>query len=61
MKWQPIDSAPNDQVVLIYGPRGVEVGLRHLYASARLYWVSNWTPIEGYQPTHWMPLPEPPK
>jgi len=63
-EWQPISTAPADMDVLIYDPRdGV--------FKARLS-SGSWTCLDGfcgsgdccpseYAPTHWMPLPEPPK
>ncbi len=66
MNWQPIETAPKDTAILLY---------YHAYAighwnSAAQRW---WTYTDGHRtveervlnsfkpPTHWMPLPEPPK
>ena len=63
-EWQPIETAPKDgTVVLIYSPAdGV--------MSSHLHW-GNWqgmvwrsvghVDFERSKPTHWMPLPAPPK
>ena len=68
MEWQPIETAPKDStIVLLYGlcvdwaSAGVTMG----YFNEDYGWRSQET--DGYndpfllQPTHWMPLPEPPK
>lgn len=55
MKWQPIETAPNDgKLVIMYTP------------DPPLIWMGPSKPIRKWQqkraiPTHWMPLPEPPK
>lgn len=62
MEWKAMDTAPKDVSVLVFVPgRGVMLGYQHMYTSAGYQWTSNWTPIDGATPTHWMPLPEPPK
>jgi len=60
-EWQPIETAPIDTEILL-GPTkrmAICVGLN----CSRDGWVtetpSEWVSI--YPPTHWMPLPEPPK
>jgi hypothetical protein len=52
--WQPIETAPKDTEVLIYGPFGYAVAY---YDSARRMWLSR--DIEMDAPTHWKFL-EPP-
>ena len=65
MEWQPIETAPKgeladrrDRVVLVWA-RGNSVRVA-LYTN-------DWYPATGrgmplmFDPTHWMPLPEPPK
>jgi hypothetical protein len=56
--WQPIDTAPIGVQVLLYSPNApgrFDVGIKH----------EGWKSFEPYgpytQPTHWMPLPEPPR
>lgn len=66
MEWQPIESAPRDgSAVLVYNDRGVH----------RCWWDEEWGtdgfwmidvmkddfPLRGTLPTHWLPLPAPPK
>lgn len=61
MKWQPIETAPRDCKDFLC-----------CYAPYPIYGVGYWcgphaTPFardsvgEAFEPTHWMPLPEPPK
>ena len=68
-QWQPIETAPEDKSVLIYIPNlsGVYRG-RLLSANIDRY--RHWSIAaatrgleldDTLQPTHWMPLPEPPK
>jgi len=67
-EWQPIETAPNDTLVLLYlGGNDIEIGEGwHTYdeppygtPSKELYW---WVDERGrVYPTHWMMLPEPPK
>jgi hypothetical protein len=59
--WQPIDSAPENEVVLtkidgVQGPRNQ----RTLRRSGRLWWLPDGAMFIYYTPTHWMPLPDPP-
>jgi hypothetical protein len=74
MKWQPIESAPKDQIILLYRP-GHRVSWQSVapgkynddkYAKRpRPFWAS-WMLCSGklddrfYPPTHWMPMPNPP-
>lgn len=60
MEWQPIETAPKsgERILLVidHGPHGDKVwtGL----------WAGDWIVSYGKaqsHPTHWMPLPEPPK
>jgi hypothetical protein len=59
-EWRPIETAPKDVTVLLYGAKRLEmcVGMHH----SRDGWVtdttSEWATM--YPPTHWMPLPAPP-
>lgn len=59
-QWRPIESAPKDEVILLFGAKKspMVAGMLH----SRDGWVID-TPSEWmtmYPPTHWMPLPEPP-
>jgi hypothetical protein len=61
MTWQPIETAPMDEPILI--PPTKRLGMCVAMHHSRDGWVtetpSEWVPI--YPPTHWMPLPEPPE
>lgn len=58
MTWQPIDTAPKDQMVLVYG-RACNFRLAYYDPHE-----ARWMTIPGMwgvgRPTHWMPLPAPP-
>ena len=66
--WRTIDSAPKDgTAVLLYGQREGETPFVGVFAYAgwgEKEWVENTTGLEAcrapHEPTHWMPLPDPP-
>jgi hypothetical protein len=74
--WQPIETAPKDQIVLLYRPTAPFPAIQvapgkydsDQYArKPRPYW-SIWlcvwngkTESRTYHPTHWQPLPAPPE
>ena len=65
MEWQPIETAPKgeitdyrDRVVLVWA-RGKPVRMA-FYTNAWRLAYSRGTSLM-FDPTHWMPLPEPPK
>jgi hypothetical protein len=58
--WQPIETAPKDREILLYGKRrftdGIAQGAWNSGGAMHLpHWMGDVT-----QPTHWMPLPSPP-
>ena len=62
--WQPIETAPTDKAVLVYC-HGFSVA--H-WNTAYKKWIVYGAETEctrmmntRYRPTHWMPLPDPPK
>jgi len=62
MNWMPIESAPRENVTIL----GYEAGMWPItYHSESSQWVlSGVSWVDGsfiVYPTHWMPLPEPPK
>ena len=60
--WQPIETAPREQAVLVCEPRRVGAGSYLLVARSRDG--KSWWSIPGVYncyPTHWMPLPDPPR
>ena len=70
MEWQPIETAPINDEVLVYNPKfGVLIGWINHNLDAqkpRPYWVydnvnKSKKESRAYPPTHWMPLPEPPE
>ena len=73
-EWQPIETAPKDGTrILIYQPEGQWKSRRdrRLEYIDTAYWHTPGNPEHPgywcayvlcvYRPTHWMPLPEPPK
>lgn len=62
MKWQPIETAPKDEMFIYYQKRDGKrcVGLAYHTVSGELCdSEGNWH--ERLYPTHWMPLPDPPE
>lgn len=63
-EWQPIETAPDasedlGRRVIVYYPRDQKEPVRAQLADGG-FW--RWGKAQGhYHPTHWMPLPEPPK
>jgi len=58
-EWQPIETAPKDgQNVLVYNKYGIQIGC---WSVVQPEWCYQDTYLPMRQPTHWMPLPEPPK
>jgi hypothetical protein len=68
--WQPIETAPKQKVILLWALTDTDTGNWKMAAG---YWMpgygdepGEWTwdghRLKSYdaQPTHWMPLPEPP-
>ena len=74
-EWQPIETAPRDTRVLLYaeeGEEGIVTGKENGYVGMDGEYREHWFMFDGYDlgdsdylrmivPTHWMPLPEPPK
>ena len=75
MNWQPIETAPKDQIVLLYRPTAPWPAIQ--VVPGRYYndqyakkprpfwgiWLTIWnskTESRAYEPTHWQPLLEPP-
>lgn len=55
-EWQPIETAPKGEVVLVYSSHGVDIAHFGLLYEG---WLDE--NYEDIDPTHWMPLPPPPK
>jgi hypothetical protein len=77
-EWQPIETAPEGEHILLYwqsgerGNGGMECAMIFredpISPTGMSFWTHggpnagiDWEPRDGEQPTHWMPLPEPPK
>ena len=69
-EWQPIETAPKDAFVLLAGPSGYTT-IKTVFATGRMcsdYHKGRWIDHAnddltdwGFEPTHWIPLPTPPK
>ncbi len=69
--WQPIETAPKHWKILAYEPPTIENGIEIVSGDFYTAWREgdDWIyavgeTIDDYkicEPTHWMPLPEPPK
>jgi hypothetical protein len=67
MNWQPIKTAPSEVEVLVFGK---SIMNEDVMTVAKLHGEWGWWDVAGvygfdvdidFKPTHWMPLPEPPK
>jgi hypothetical protein len=69
--WQPIETAPLNESVLVYIPntehygdgiwRAIHVDMRAVKRWQTTGWACGRDLPSDVQPTHWMPLPEPPE
>jgi hypothetical protein len=64
--WQPIETAPKDQMILtIWDGTNNKSGLAARYWHVAFFDGHDWIEHEFNDvidtPTHWMPLPDPPK
>jgi hypothetical protein len=61
--WQPIETAPERRAVLVWHP-GLGMGGWNVMRRDGKTWRETAHDgralKEGYEPSHWMPLPEPP-
>lgn len=61
MEWQPIETAPMDGRRILTFREGFQENIAVAWYSAS---TDMWIPVYGDiwpNPTHWMPLPQPPK
>ena len=60
-EWQPIETAPEKADVLVYCTHGMYVA--HCYSNVWYVDDNKNGPylLRGLSPTHWMPIPQPPK
>ena len=66
LEWQPIETAPKDgtRVLLFVPPYGPSTGHykdRSNWGPSASNWYAHAALNKEAEPTHWMPLPEPPK
>jgi len=70
--WLAIENAPKDGRHILTVVQGNHPSSGKPFVPCVAYWDEGWVtcehcdlagtdPDEAYQPTHWMPLPEPPK
>lgn len=68
--WMPIETAPKDQLILVYTPdarwrgaKGVTFGYAHSDYNGHKEVISldGVAGPTGFRPTHWQPLPTPPE
>ena len=62
--WKTIDSAPKDgTLILLFEPGNKSIPDDVGFVCAGIWDAENWYDgVSGYpEPTHWMPLPSPPK
>ena len=62
MEWQPIETAPVEiQILMLFKfETCLHVESGYLDEEDRLHWLDNGETL-SIHPTHWMPLPTPPK
>ncbi len=69
MEWQPIETAPRDGTnILVWWPSEMHCPVTAHYSTGKwtnepgFAWkFTGWGQEKKTEPTHWMPLPEPPK
>jgi len=63
MEWQPIETAPRDGSDILIGGDFSYAGGVLMASCVDGYPHPTFSDMQGdfYNPTHWMPLPEPPK
>lgn len=66
--WQPIETAPKDNLLLFYWlgvqgdevPYKVQIAIGTIYSESGKLWIMNSYDNEKVWPTHWMALPNMP-
>jgi len=65
MNWQPIETAPKDGTFVLLSGHELPVWQGSWVGRVGRYPINGWTRFNSvdidWSPTHWMPLPEPPK
>lgn len=57
--WQPIETAPREERILLWDGKWVSTGAFIEYES--IGWLMDCYDTERPTPTHWQPLPSPPE
>lgn len=64
-EWKPIETAPDMRACLLFHPYFSHGRVRHAYRNRKCLWVGvnadGTEHLLGFEPTHWMPLPEAPE
>jgi hypothetical protein len=58
MDWQPIETAPREELILAYAGGMMRLGM---WENGVLVQVGATIEQGWFEPTHWMPLPAPPE
>ena len=62
MEWQPIETAPKDGTAILIHESGiVDVASWHTLKKCFCRYDDKERGVTQYEPSFWMPLPEPPK
>jgi hypothetical protein len=67
MTWQPIETAPKDEWILVFMEDEddymgrIHAGRHNKVANGHLWVIGHHFASDLSKPTHWMPLPEPPE
>ncbi len=57
-EWKPIESAPKDGTRVIAVSRGCDAHVHFWHQTDKAWWIE-YADGRSWQPTHWMPLPNP--
>ena len=60
-EWQPIETAPEGESLLVYMPTDKRNPIQVARWGKHTKVIGNQFAFDMEKPTHWMPLPEPPK
>jgi hypothetical protein len=60
-EWKPIETAPKDGTWVLLARGGITGRIACLWDKDYAGWMNVRAGYEFRAPTHWMPLPEPPK
>ncbi len=59
--WQPIATAPRDGTDILLGFRRRRAVVAHGFESVHGWYFSDDDDLVVHEPTHWMPIPKPPR